>query len=658
MTSLRQCGRWVSQRLARQVKLGNVQIAGLSYLEVARAARNHVDGNPGAFEQAGLVRALKFVRCRGVESTAHQRHIGSLRGLGVHDEFAGNGGHDQGAVGGALDSFDRVGGRHADNGGAVAFDRVDRALDGGRVDKGADGVVDENDVLLPRRGQCAKGVGDRVLAHVPPGDDVDAAGKARFCPGQVREQFAQTRLLGFAYGNIDARDAGDGKKGAQRVHKERHATERKELLGSGTGDCGHAGAEPRRGKDHKDSHGNPSIPFEEVRDTAGQVAEETPLPGVAERKGWMGLVGLQVGMFRPGQRVCCAVSGGADSVALLRAMHEANGGKEPLGLILRAVHVHHGLRGAEADADEAFVGALCAELGVELNVERVDTAARQAEAREGVEEAARHLRYGVFWRLLAEGWAEAVATGHTLDDQAETVLMKLLRGAWTEGLGGISPRLEAPGPAHGGGLGSPGEGWGTAYGGVRRPMLGVRRSAVEAYLRGLRQSWCEDSTNGDPGLLRNRVRHEVMPLLRTLNPAVDEALARTATLARDEENYWKAEMVRLLPGLTLPGRPVRGGGRAVSTAVGETVIALELERLKAVLPAVQRRLVRAAAARLGHRLNAEETAKLLALAGLEPMAGLRGRIGARLELRSGLRAERSARELRLAHFGTALPEKM
>lgn len=363
----------------------------------------------------------------------------------------------------------------------------------------------------------------------------------------------------------------------------------------------------------------------------------------------MGLEGLQVGMFRPGQRVCCAVSGGADSVALLRALHAANQTKEPLGLVLRAVHVHHGLRGVEADADEAFVRALTAELGVDLRIERVDTAARQAETREGVEEAARHLRYAVFWRLMEEGWTEAVATAHTLDDQAETVLMKLLRGAWTEGLGGIFPAVQASTPAA---RGASRQGTSGAEGEIVRPMLGVRRSAVEAYLRELRQTWCEDSTNADLRLMRNRVRHEVMPLLRALNPSVEEGFGRMARIAREEEAYWKVEIARLLPGMILPGKPVRGGGRAVSTAVGEQTIALDLERLKAVLPAVRRRLVRAAAAQMGFRLSAEETGKLLGLAGLETVAGLRAKIGARLELRGGLRAERSARELRLAHFGT------
>ncbi len=356
------------------------------------------------------------------------------------------------------------------------------------------------------------------------------------------------------------------------------------------------------------------------------------------------LGGLDLGALRPGDRVCCAISGGADSVALLCSLAEANAAKESLGVVLRAVHVHHGLRGKEADEDEQFVRALCERLGVDLHLERVDTPARQVEAREGVEEAARHLRYGVFWKLLGEGWADAVVTAHSTDDQAETVLMKLLRGAWTEGLGGISPVLAAP------------AGKKAAAGQIVRPMLGVRRAEVERFLRERKQHWREDSSNRDLSLMRNRMRHEVLPLLRTLNPAVEEALARTAAIARDEEAYWQAHITRELPGIVLPGRPVRGGGRAVSTAVGERAVAMELERLKALAPAVRRRIVRAAAAGLGCRLGAEETHRLLALAGLETAPGVRSRIGARLELRGGLRAERSARELQLSRFGPPTAE--
>ena len=173
----------------------------------------------------------------------------------------------------------------------------------------------------------------------------------------------------------------------------------------------------------------------------------------------MRLEGLNKAVFRAGDRVCCAVSGGADSVALLVALRDANGAKESLGLVLSAVHVHHGLRGAEADADEGFVRELCARLEAPLRVERVDTAARQIAEREGVEEAARVLRYEVFRSELTNGAADVIATAHTLDDQAETVVMKLVRGAWTEGLGGISPvvrEAEVPGVAGVGWRGRPG----------------------------------------------------------------------------------------------------------------------------------------------------------------------------------------------------------
>ena len=368
-------------------------------------------------------------------------------------------------------------------------------------------------------------------------------------------------------------------------------------------------------------------------------------------------LGFARGMVRAGERVCCAVSGGADSVAMLVAMREANGEREGMGLVLSAVHVHHGLRGEEADGDEEFVRELCRQMGVELWVERVDTPGRQMAEREGVEEAARALRYGVFRKLLAEGWAETVATAHTRNDQAETVLMKFLRGAWTEGLRGIAPVLDAVGET----------------GRVVRPLLDVGRDEVEAFLGARGQGWREDSSNANVSLLRNRVRRELLPILRGYNPAIEDVLVRTAEVARDEEAFWAGEVARLLPGLLLPGRPVRGGGRAVETGVGERSVAVEVAKLRALAAAMRRRVVRAAARSVGARLRADETAKLLALAGLAE-AGLAeaggvgsggprfgsvgsgsvgtgsavsGRIGARLELRGGLRAERSARELRI-----------
>ena len=197
-------------------------------------------------------------------------------------------------------------------------------------------------------------------------------------------------------------------------------------------------------------------------------------------------------LLRAGDRVCAAVSGGADSTALLLALVEANAEKTPLGIVVSAAHVHHGLRGADADGDEAFVRALCERLQVPLQVFHVDTAARQLAEREGLEKAARELRYEALRGLLQQGAADAVATAHTLDDQAETVMMKLLRGAWTEGLGGISPEVR--------GSGIRDQGLGIreqqdAKGGVIRPLLGVRRVEVEAFLKARGQGWREDASN-------------------------------------------------------------------------------------------------------------------------------------------------------------------
>jgi tRNA(Ile)-lysidine synthase len=338
--------------------------------------------------------------------------------------------------------------------------------------------------------------------------------------------------------------------------------------------------------------------------------------------------------FRAGERVAVAVSGGADSVALLAVMAES---RPESGVVLSAIHVHHGLRGAEADEDAAFVEELARRLGVPLEIERGDAAALAADRGQGLEEAARTLRYGVFRTRLAAGALDAVATAHTLDDQAETVLMKLLRGAWTEGLGGIAPVVSE-----------------AAGGRIVRPLLGVTRAEVIAYLQAAGQPWREDSSNRDPAFARNRMRHTLLPHLRDYAPHAAEQLARLATVARDEEAWWSRELARTLPGLILPGRPVRGGGRATSTQPGETALAIEVDRLTALHPALERRVLRAAAAQLSAGIGFAHTEALRELARSAPGSGKRGR----LELGQGLVAERTARELRLCrvpHGEAAVP---
>ena len=340
-------------------------------------------------------------------------------------------------------------------------------------------------------------------------------------------------------------------------------------------------------------------------------------------------IAIDTATLRPGMRLAVAVSGGADSVALLRALAEQNArkGRElapKLGLVLHAAHLHHGLRGAEADADLEFCRDLTCRLGLPFHEARVDTAAEAApdpksgKPRESIEEAARRLRYSWFRTLLSEIPLDAIATAHTLDDQAETVLAKFLRGAWTEGLSGIYPRLETP------------------EGVIVRPILGVTRAEIESYLHTLGQPWREDSSNLRLSFTRNRIRHELLPLLETWNPQLRAHLAHMAGLARDEEAFWQAELARFAPQLILSGLPVRGGGRASGEG-----LALECTRLAALDPALQRRLLRHAASRLGAELDFPATESLRVLA-------LKGHAGQRLTLSAGLRAERTPRELRLS----------
>jgi tRNA(Ile)-lysidine synthase len=347
--------------------------------------------------------------------------------------------------------------------------------------------------------------------------------------------------------------------------------------------------------------------------------------------------------IHPGDRICAAISGGADSVALLLTLHAANTAKhEALGVGLSAVHVDHGIRSREESAaDQHFVEALCARLEVPLHLHSASVPTRVAQTGETIEEAARAIRYDFFRTLIATGHADSILTAHTLDDQAETVLMKLLRGAWTEGLSAIHPVVDVP-------ANTPNQ----RPGKILRPFLHTRRAEIESFLHALNQPWREDATNADPAYTRNRIRHQLLPQLREYNPSLDQTLANLAELAREEESRWQVELARLLPQLLLPGKPVRGGGRAVSTAPGESSIAIELDRLRPLDPALRRRVLRAAARQLGARLSFDETARLLAFSGFGqyPPVGaptVAARTGYTLHLANNLRAERSPRELRL-----------
>lgn len=219
------------------------------------------------------------------------------------------------------------------------------------------------------------------------------------------------------------------------------------------------------------------------------------------------------GLVSAGVRIGAAVSGGADSVALLHLLLEL---REPLGIVLSVVHFNHKLRGKASDSDERFVAKLAADHGLEFFVEQENVAARAKRERGNLEEVARRRRYAFFERLVDEGKLDRIAVAHTADDQAETVLAHMLRGTGLAGLGGIHPEV----------------------GVVFRPLLKIRRAELRVYLRARHQAWREDATNRDTKRTRARIRRRLIPFLeKQFQPAVVEHLCQLADLAREEDAW-------------------------------------------------------------------------------------------------------------------------
>ena len=247
-------------------------------------------------------------------------------------------------------------------------------------------------------------------------------------------------------------------------------------------------------------------------------------------------------MMRPGDRVGVAVSGGADSVALLLLLLELRG---KLGIVLSVVHFNHKLRGKASDADEVFVAKLAAKHGLEFHSASVDVAKKAKKERVNLEDAARRARYDYFRSLAESGDCRRIVVAHTADDQAETVLAHLFRGTGLTGLGGIHP---VAGP-------------------VIRPLLNVRGSELRRFLRARKQTWREDATNRDTKRMRARIRRKLLPLLqKQFQPAIVEHLSTLAELARgdDADLQGQAEL-RVLAlaketkgGLRIPARDIAG----------------------------------------------------------------------------------------------------
>jgi tRNA(Ile)-lysidine synthase len=221
-------------------------------------------------------------------------------------------------------------------------------------------------------------------------------------------------------------------------------------------------------------------------------------------------------MLAAGNRVGVAVSGGADSVALLRLLHRL---RDALGITLAVVHFNHALRGTESEADAAFVAELAGALELEFLAAREDVEAEAARQGWNLEDAARRLRYAFFERVISERQATHIAVAHTADDQAETVLAHLMRGTGPTGLAGIYP----------------------VAGTIVRPLLGTRRESLREYLHANGQTWREDSTNRDVRRTRARIREQLLPVIeRDFSGAIVGHLSELARLAREEGNFWDA----------------------------------------------------------------------------------------------------------------------
>jgi tRNA(Ile)-lysidine synthase len=301
-------------------------------------------------------------------------------------------------------------------------------------------------------------------------------------------------------------------------------------------------------------------------------------------------------LLRRGDRVLVALSGGPDSVALLRLLRELEAAGE---LVVAGVaHLNHGLRDA-ASADEEFCRALAAEVGVPFRSDLVDVRAMAVRLHTSLENAGRQARYELFERVATELGADVIATGHTRDDQAETFLLRLIRGAGPRGLAGIHPRTRLPAEAP------------EARRWVVRPLLEVGRDELRMYLAALGQPFRDDESNRDLSIPRNRIRHELLPLLsRDYSPAITDVLAREAAIARQDEDRLQLEAIDLLGLIVLRNEtPISGEGEALE-------LVLDARALGDLHPALAARVARLALERVapGRFVGFDHVERLLELA--------------------------------------------
>jgi tRNA(Ile)-lysidine synthase len=265
-------------------------------------------------------------------------------------------------------------------------------------------------------------------------------------------------------------------------------------------------------------------------------------------------------MLDPGDRVLVGLSGGADSVALTEVLFEL---RARLGIDLTLAHLNHGLRD-DADEDEAFCRDLSREKNLPFAAGRADVAESARRSKRSVEDEGRRARYEFLEEQRERFGAQKIAVGHTLDDQAETFLLRLLRGSGGRGLASIHPVKD---------------------GRILRPLIEASRAEIEAFLRSRGRDFREDSSNLDPAFTRNRVRHQEIPRLSSsYNPRLAESLARSASLLRDEEEWMEALTKEAFVGLASASR---GEVRLDRRALGRAPLALRRRLVRAAIESVR-----------------------------------------------------------------------
>ncbi|MCI0438596.1 MAG: tRNA lysidine(34) synthetase TilS, partial [Chloroflexi bacterium] len=303
-----------------------------------------------------------------------------------------------------------------------------------------------------------------------------------------------------------------------------------------------------------------------------------------------------------GKTLVVAVSGGPDSLALLHSLHNL---RDELGLRLHGAHLDHGLRGEASKADACFVAEVFGSLGIPYTIGRADVYALQKRRRLTLEEAAREARYAFLARVAAEQNADAAATGHTSDDQAETVLLNILRGAGLTGLRGMEAVARR------------------VFDGreitLARPLLNVSRKETEAYCRALGLSPRLDESNLSPEMKRNRVRLELLPVLEQYNLSIRDALLRLSRSAAQDILYIEAEVDRVWASVTREGRGS---------------VSLNRNSFKKLPPAIQSHLLRRAVSEVKGSLQDIEQSHIDDMARL-----IAARAGKSLDLPGGARFE-------------------